>query len=361
MILNKLKALNFRNYKTLDLSFDKERNINLIVAKNGMGKSNMLEMLYYLSHLRAFRNATDKDLILHGQKNFQLFCEYENKEIHGNVSVKYSGKKEILLNEKRITKHSEILGKLQTVFFGSNDISIISGSPAERRVYFDIFLSILDYDYLVALRTYNLLLKQKNAAIKSKRNDILFYFDKQIADVAFILIKKRAFLVDKVSGLFSELFKNIGAFKDLALLRYVSSYERDFNSSKDLLDYILYQDKFDFEKGYCIQGPHKDNYYFILNNTIFSKYASLGQIRLGALILKLVQAKCYENKFKTSPILLLDDVILELDMEKQQKFMNEICADYQLFITVTDEKYRKYLNNQDAVRIIKVNNGEVLQ
>ena len=98
-----------------------------------------------------------------------------------------------------------------------------------------------------------------------------------------------------------------------------------------------------------------------MNNTIFSKYASLGQIRLGALILKLVQAKCYENKFKTSPILLLDDVILELDMEKQQKFMNEICADYQLFITVTDEKYRKYFNNQDAVRIIKVNNGEVLQ
>ena len=179
MILNKLKALNFRNYKTLDLSFDKERNINLIVAKNGMGKSNMLEMLYYLSHLRAFRNATDKDLILHGQKNFQLFCEYENKEIHGNVSVKFSGKKEILLNEKRITKHSEILGKLQTVFFGSNDISIISGAPAERRVYFDIFLSILDYDYLVALRTYNLLIKQKNAAIKSKRNDILFYFDKK--------------------------------------------------------------------------------------------------------------------------------------------------------------------------------------
>ena len=360
MTLTKLQAINFRNYKKLDLSFDVEKNINLIVAKNGMGKSNLLEMLYYLSHLRAFRSATDKDLILHGHNHFQLFCDYEKKGIHGSVNIKYSGKKDILLDGKKIIKHSELLGKLQTVLFGSNDIFIISGTPNERRVFFDIFLSILDYDYLVALRTYGLLLKQKNATLKNKRNDILCFFDKQIADVAFVLMAKRAALVQKVSLLFSELFKKIGLFKDEAILKYNSSYNRFFSSSSELLDYILYQDKYDIEKGYCLQGPHKDNYYFILNNTIFSKYASLGQIRLGALILKLVQAICYSEKFKTPPILLLDDVILELDSEKQKKFLSEICDKYQLFITVTDEKYKDFFINQSKVEIIKVCNGSIL-
>ncbi len=360
MILTKLQAINFRNYEKLDLSFDSEKNINLIVAKNGMGKSNLLEMLYYLSHLRAFRCATDKDLILHGQKHFQLFCDYEKKGIHGSVNIKYSGKKDILLDGKKIAKHSEILGKLQTVLFGSNDIFIISGSPNERRVFFDIFLSILDYDYLVALRTYGLLLKQKNAALKNKRNDILYFFDKQIADVAYLLINKRATLVNKVSLLFSELFRKIGNFKDEALLKYCSSYNRFFSSSAQLLDYILFQNKYDIEKGYCILGPHKDNYSFILNNTIFSKYASLGQIRLGALILKLVQAICYSEKFKTNPILLLDDVILELDNEKQKSFLSHICTDYQLFITVTDEKYKEFFIDKNKIEILRVCNGSLL-
>lgn len=361
MILNNLKALNFRNYKNLDLSFDSTKNINLIVAQNGMGKSNLLEMLYYLSHLRAFRNATDKDLILHGQNCFHLSCGYENKGIHGKVSVKYSGKKEILLDDKRIVKHSEILGKLQTVFFGSNDISIISGSPSERRVFFDIFLSILDYDYLVALRNYSLLLKQKNAAIKSRRSDILCFFNKQIAETSFLLMNKRKFMVQYVSNIFSKYFKVIGNFKEEAVIKYNPSYDRIFNSSIELLDYISYQDKIDFEKGFCFLGPHKDNYNFILNNTVFSKYASLGQIRLGALVLKLVQAICYEEKFKTSPILLLDDVILELDTEKQKQFLDVICNKHQLFITLTNEKYKNFFVNQNAVQIIKVQNGTILQ
>lgn len=361
MFLNQLQASNFRNYKTLDLSFNKQQNINLIVAENGMGKSNLLEMLYYLSHLRAFRNASDRDLILHGQNNFHLFCGYENNGIHGNVRVKFSGKKEVLLDDKKIVKHSQVLGKLQTVFFGSDDISIISGTPAERRIFFDIFLSIIDRDYLTALRTYGLLLKQKNAVIKSRRRDILSFFDVQIADTAFILMNKRRMLIDKVSRLFSELFKDIGNFKYNAFVRYNSSYDKQFNSAAELFDYISFQNKIDFDKGYCNFGPHKDNYYFILNNTVFSKYASLGQIRLGALVLKLVQAVCYEEKFKTQPILLLDDVILELDGEKQRRFLNKVCGTYQLFITLTDEKFKNYFDNQSSIRIIKVNNGSILQ
>lgn len=361
MFLNQLHALNFRNYKTLDLSFDSQQNINLIVAQNGMGKSNLLEMLYYLSHLRAFRNASDKDLILHGQNNFQLFCVYEKKGIHGNVRVRYSGKKEVLLDDKKIAKHSQVLGKLQTVFFGSDDISIISGSPAERRTFFDIFLSIIDYDYLIALRTYGLLLKQKNAAIKSRRSDIVSFFDVQIADTAFLLMTKRRQLVDKVSALFSDLFRDIGNFKYNALIRYNSSYEKQFNSPNELLNYISYQNKFDLDKGFCNLGPHKDNYYFILNNTVFSKYASLGQIRLAALVLKLVQAICYEDTFKTQPILLLDDVILELDGEKQRRFLNKVCDKYQLFITLTDKRFKSYFDNQGLVRIIEVNNGSILK
>lgn len=361
MFIKNIQCSNFRNYHSLNLRLEKEKKINIIAAKNGMGKSNLLEMLYYLSHLRAFRSVQDRDLVRKGEEAFYLRCFYENNEITGNVSVKYNGKKEIVVNDKRILKHSELLGKIQSVLFSTDDIFILNGAPPIRRKFFDTFLSIVDSQYLNALRTYDILLKQKNAALRSRKAEVLYYFDSQIAEVALYLISVREKSIARIDQIFSRIFDEIGFFRQKVSLRYSSSYKKKMNTKEELLDCIKYTNKIDLEKGYCSVGLHKDNYVFYLNNCLFQKYASFGQLRLASLVLKLVQADFYRTIFKNPPILLLDDVILELDKERQRKFINYIGQENQLFITVTDKKYAELFPRKEFINMIEVENGKLLQ
>lgn len=360
MIIKKISAINFRNYSNLVLNLSTDKPLSVINAPNGMGKSNLLEMIYYLSYLRSFRNASDKELVKKGQKHFFIKSEFINNSISQTISVKYTSKKEILLNKKKVGKHSEILGKLLSVLFSNEDIFIINGAPSIRRRFFDIFISIFDTKYLSYLKKYQHILRQKNFILKQKnKNDLLNIYNTQIANLIVYIQKKRSEIITEINDLFQCSFEEIGLYKDKVKIIYSPSIKNFDDGPNSILRILEENEKKELELGYSILGPQRDGYLFIINGIPFSKYASFGQTRLAALVLKIVQTEYYKSIFNATPVLLLDDVILELDSEKQKRFINKILKYQQIFITVTNRNFLDFLGKKEYINNIEVINGKI--
>lgn len=359
MFLKKIYLSNFRNYENTELLFNTDNNVNIICAPNGMGKSNLLESIYYMSYLRPFRPVLDRDLIKKNASNFLLYSEYEKNGLYGNIEIKYSSKKkDIFLDKKKVIKHSELLGKLLTVLFSNDDLFIINGNPSIKRRFFNMFFSVIDPLYLEHLKKYDLLIKQKNKILKDRNYNLLCLFDEQISYSISYIQNVRQNLLSLISSMFSEAYNVIGFYSEKVSIKYNPSLKLQDITPENILKKINEENKTNIEKGFCVSGPHKDDFLFYINNILFSRYGSFGQLRLASLVLKHVQSEYYKKKFNTNPIYLLDDVILELDKERQSKFIEYLGYNNQLFITVTDKEYAKLFKAN--CNIIGVNNGKIL-
>lgn len=366
MRITNLSCKNFRNFESLDLKFPLDRDINIICAPNGMGKSNLLEMLYYLSHIRPFRKVKDKELINNQKKYFYLDLEYKKNNLLYNLSISYNNTinnniKKVFFNKKKITNLSSVLGEFLTVLFSNNDIDIISGAPSISRRFFDIFFSIIDKEYLHSLKNYQTILLKKNFALKNSRyHNLLHVYNEQIAKIIFNISQKRQKYITDIDKIFQEKFKLIGNFIHKTKLIY--SHTSIFNNKDITVDNIFSllekNRKKDIEYGYSSIGPHRDKYLFLLNGNSFSKYASLGQTRLASLLLKSIQSEFYKKYFNINPILLLDDVILELDPDRKEAFLSEITKNNQMFITISDQKYLNFFKKED-INLIRIKDGRI--
>ena len=355
MFIEKIYLNNFRNHENINLEFNKFCPINIIIAPNGTGKSNLLEAIYYLSYLRPFRNVSDAELIKKGSNSFSLAGKFIKNNISTDINIKYSKTKEILLNNKKIKKHSEILGLIITVLFCNDDIFIINGNPLLRRRFFDMFISILDKTYLFALKKYQVIIKQRNYILKNNTNfDMLDVYDFQLSQCIEYITKKRIEIVQIVSSLFQQIYQEIGCFKDKTKIIFQSSLQSD--NKDEILKKLKELRKKDIENGFTSFGSHKDSYLFLLNGINFSKYASFGQTRLASLVLKLAQIEIFEKSLKINPILLLDDVVLELDLERQKRFISFLSKKTkQMFITITDEeKFNFFNSNKEFINKIEL-------
>lgn len=357
MKIKEIKSIFFRNYSSLNLETDKK--FNFLISPNGMGKTNLLELIYFLSHLRSFRSVNEKELIKKGESYFFAECSYINNENFYNVKIKYkSDKKEVYLNEKKIRKYSDILGKFLTVYFGSEDISIITGSPVIRRKFFDIFFSVLDREYLNLLIEFKNIIKKKNFVLKKKDLSLISVYNKQLSNIIFYIQKKREEFIKKINLIFNNYYSEIGNFIDKTNILYIPSIEGKDNPSTIYSKLDENKNK-EIEFGYSFLGIHRDQYIFLINGINFNKYASFGQTRLAALILKIIQAIFYKEKYNTSPILLLDDVILELDKERKKRFLNFISNFDQCFITITDRSFIEFIDDKNQVKEIEIEYGKI--
>lgn len=345
MHIKNIEAVHFRNFSHLELNFDIKKPINFIVAPNGMGKSNLLEIIYYLSHIRSFRNIRDDEISQKGNDGFFIKGKFIRNNISESIEINYSKKKEISLNGKKLNKFSDILGRLVSIIFTNEDIFLVNGPPSIRRKYFDSFLSIIDREYLDALNKYNKLLKQKNVLLKQNFDfRLLDIYDKQLSETIFIIQTKRNKELEKINSIYQEKFNLIGLFNHKTKIVYQPSINVREISVENIYNYIKKNEKKYIEFGFFIDGSHRDNFLFLINGIPFHKYASLGQMRLCALSVKIAQYEIYSKFFQFQPIVLLDDVILELDSERKKRFLEEISKVDQMFITVTNEKYMEYFD-----------------
>ncbi|MBR0373484.1 MAG: DNA replication/repair protein RecF [Mogibacterium sp.] len=354
MKITKIKLNDFRNYETLELSFDSSRNI--FIGENAQGKTNLLEAVYLCAFARSFRTNNAAEMVRFGCERANVTAWIESEEINKELSVTInrSGKKMIKKDKKVLRRTTDLLSNLVVVIFSPEDLRIIKDSPDKRRYFIDREISQLRPRYHECLRNYNEALRQKNAILKEKKDNIDEYmldvYDEQLAKYGEEIISYRKKFIEDLSGKANEIQQGISGGKEELVIRYKMS-----SDSTDLADNIRESRDRDMYFGYSSVGPHRDDLDFYIKGKDAKKYGSQGQQRTVALALKLAEIWIAREATGESPVLLLDDVLSELDEGRQNYLLQEI-EDVQILITTTELK-NKFLEKFSNTSIFNVSEG----
>ncbi len=351
-----ISFVNFRNLQnaTIDL-LSKEV---YFVGENGQGKSNLLESIYFSAYGSSFRTHTDTELIRNGEKNFSIKTLY--REESGTTDTIFTtfenGKKKIEKNAKKILDRKELINTMPCVLFSHDDLEFAEGEPERRRFFVDQSLSMYDLLFIDTRRRYGKILKSRNLVLKNQSYDMLDVYDAQLVADGLEIEKKRRDAIFQFNQIFGRLYENISGIDGVSV-KYDPSWKKDdgtIPSTAEALE-ILHQ-KRDMDKmiGTTMSGPHRDHIRFIKNGKSFIPTASTGQRRLAALLLRVSQAVFYTQVTGKKPVLLMDDVLLELDPDKRQKVTASLPEYDQLFCTfLPGEPYERYRHEGTKVYFIE--------
>ena len=347
-----LKTVAFRNLA--DEETDLRGKDIFLVGENGQGKSNFLEALYFCSYASSFRKARDRDLIQTGEKDCSAILSFDSSVYKSIFVTLKDGEKIINLDGKKINDRKELLSVAPTIVFCHEDMEFVAGTPERRRWFFDQTRSLWDPLYLDDLRKYRYVLKTRNTLLRSHRiasgngleseiAALLDALDPQMALYGMALSDKRHETAEEFTMVFENLYREISGIAGIGV-KYQPSWKEE--NLDQIIGKLSEKREMDFFSGVSLSGPHRDHYLFTRKGEEFSGKASTGQRRLLALLLRISQAIFFSKKTGKKPVLLLDDVLLELDGEKRQKFLSFMPEYEQAFYTFLPEepyeKYRKY-------------------
>ncbi|TNE47816.1 MAG: DNA replication/repair protein RecF [Bacteroidetes bacterium] len=338
MHLLTLKLTNFKNYeqRTLELS----PRLNCFVGLNGVGKTNLLDAVYYLCLTRSHRNLPDKNLIRHGAGFFRIEGVFQKEAETSKVVVKYAAgqRKEIERNGSAYPRLTDYVGQFPVVMIAPDDITLVQEGSEERRRFLDSTLSQLYPEYLNALLTYNNLLKQRNALLKSfaehRRFDetLLGVLDQQMVEPAHVLTTNRIAFTDQFAPVFREIYQAIAGSAEQANITLESRVgTEDFAA---LLEASREKDRI-LER--TTTGPHRDDLTLMLDEQPVKRFASQGQLKSFLLALRLAQYEILRQQKGDTPLLLLDDIFDKLDEKRVHQLIALLIERSfgQLFITDT--------------------------
>jgi len=359
MFFSSLRTASFRNI--VDAEILTGAKDVFLVGENGQGKTNFLEALYFCAYASSFRTVHDSELARNGEKDFSAEVKIA-ESVNDEILVKYEkGKKAVFINSKRVEDRKELLSIAPTIVFCHEDMEFVNGSPERRRWFFDQTLSLYDPVYLEDLRRYRHVLKSRNAVLRDfaqhkldgNPEHILNALDPQFAMYGQKLMEKRETAVKQFSGVFGPLYEEVSSIAGITV-RYIQSWKDE----GDILAFLRERRTADMAAGLSLSGPHRDRYVFAHNGTEFAGKASTGQRRLLALLLRSAQAKRFSEMTNLNPILLLDDVLLEMDGEKRRRFLSVMPAYNQAFYTfLPEEPYQRY--QKEDTLVYNVNGGQL--
>ncbi len=337
MYLQKVIISNFKNFLSAEVEFSPH--INCICGNNGVGKTNLLDAIYYLSMTKSFLLSSDTHVTTHNENVMTLFGQYEKEGMEERLSLKLqkSGEKILKRNSKTYKKLSEHIGFIPIVVISPKDSSLIYDSAEERRRFVNIILSQTDKEYLHALQNYNKALNQRNKLLKQENpSDLLIEsIDVQLVKDAEYIYQRRKELVEVLSkdceyyyAYLSEGSENIGLI-----------YQSPLNtlSMSEILKKNLSRDKV---LGYTSSGVHRDELEFLMNDYSVKKCASQGQQKSFIIALRLAQYSIMRKRYNFSPILLLDDIFDKLDRARVSYLLNLVSTERfgQIFISDTSRE-----------------------
>ena len=357
MILKSLELANFRNYEELNISFDKGTNI--LYGDNAQGKTNILEAIYVSATTKSHKGSKDKEIINFDKEeaHIRTYLEKENVETRVDMHLRKNKSKGIAIDGQKIKKAADLMGLLNVVFFSPEDLSIIKDGPAERRRFADMELCQLDSFYLYNLNHYNKIIGQRNKLLKDmyfqpELKETLNIWDSQLVSFGSKIIERREQFVKQLGDIIFDIHKKLSGGKE----ELVIAYEPDV-SIEDFEKQMKYNQDKDIRLKQTTTGPHRDDFSFVVNGVDIRKYGSQGQQRTAALSLKLSEIELVKKISKDTPVLLLDDVLSELDSNRQNYLLNSI-GNIQTIITCTG--FDEFINNRFEInKIFKVTNGTV--
>lgn len=357
MILKSLELANFRNYEELNISFDKGTNI--LYGDNAQGKTNILEAIYVSATTKSHKGSKDKEIINFDKEeaHIRTYLEKENVETRVDMHLRKNKSKGIAIDGQKIKKAADLMGLLNVVFFSPEDLSIIKDGPAERRRFSDMELCQLDSFYLYNLNHYNKIIGQRNKLLKDmyfqpELKETLNIWDSQLVSFGSKIIERREQFVKQLGDIIFDIHKKLSGGKE----ELVIAYEPDV-SIEDFEKQMKYNQDKDIRLKQTTTGPHRDDFSFVVNGVDIRKYGSQGQQRTAALSLKLSEIELVKKISKDTPVLLLDDVLSELDSNRQNYLLNSI-GNIQTIISCTG--LDEFINNRFEInKIFKVTNGTV--
>jgi len=369
MYLQKLNLANFKNYPAIELGFSDK--INCFVGNNGVGKTNLLDAIHYLSFCKSYFNIIDTQNIRHDEDFFMIQGVFvKNPESPDSLicTQKRNQRKVVKLNKKEYERLSDHIGLFPLVMISPHDSNIIYEGSEERRRFIDSFISQFDRVYLDTLINYNKALYQRNSLLKifyetrSFDKDALEIWDSQLITLGTKIHSKRLSFIEDFTPFFNRFYQYISGNKEQVSITY-DSHLND-NSFEVMLTESLPKDRM---VQYTTTGIHKDDLIFAINGFQLRKFGSQGQQKSFTIAIKLAQFEYTKNSKGFKPILLFDDIFDKLDDERVEHII-KLATDHnfgQVFITDTQKdrivNTMKKINSPGKVFIIENNNASELE
>ena len=334
MYIKSIDLSNYRNYEHIHIDLDK--GVNIFYGDNANGKTNILESIYLCGTTRSHRGSKDKEIIKFDNEESHIRMLFYKNDIDYQIDMhlRKDKSKGIAVNGVKLKKAAELLGILNIILFSPEDLSIIKNGPSDRRKFIDTELCQLDKVYLYNLTNYNKIVNQRNNLLKDigfhpELRETLDVWDSQLISLGNKIIERRNKFVEELNEIIFVIHKNLTGEKENLIIKYEPNIkieefeEKLFNNREKDIKYKL-----------TSVGPHRDDFDFYINDNDAKKYGSQGQQRTIALSLKLAEIKLVEKLTGNTPVLLLDDVLSELDSNRQNYLLNSI-GNIQTIITCT--------------------------
>ncbi len=359
MKVNKLTVSNFRNYENEVISFGE--NTNIVFGNNAQGKTNLLEAIFLFSHGRSHRTKLDTEMINFGKESMKLCLEFSDKDrdYRALMQLSKNGKKSVKINNVPITKLSMLMSYLNVVMFSPEDLQIIKGAPQVRRHFLDEAISQIYPIYLKHLISYHKNLAQKNNLLKKMKfsgnlsDEMLSVWNEQIAEDGSVIMNFRTDFINKINNFASKIHREICG-ENLNLL-YTPSVECDIINKENFYNKLNAVENREIENGSSLYGIQRDEIKFFIGDKEIKTYASQGQQRTAVLSLKMAQVELINDLKEEYPVLLLDDIMSELDVNRRRYLWGKI-KDKQVILTCTDIDDEETKEN---ATIFNVNSGTV--
>ncbi|TPX27426.1 DNA replication/repair protein RecF [Cylindrospermopsis raciborskii] len=344
MYLQSLELRHFRNYQEQKVEFTAPKTI--LVGNNAQGKSNLLESVELLATLRSHRLGKDRDFIQEGAEIAQVSAILER--ITGvndlTLHLRRNGRRSVAINGEKVRRQMDFLGILNAVEFSSLDLELVRGSPAIRRTWLDTLLVQLEPVYAHILHQYNQVLRQRNAFLKTsqqtgiKNHDSeLAIWDAQLVTTGTKVMRRRNRAIQRLAPIATDWHSSISGKTEKLEINYMPNVPIliDEELPQFFLDRVQQHSPIESYRGTTLVGPHRDEIELIVNGTPARQYASQGQQRTLVLALKLAELQLIEEVVNDTPLLLLDDVLAELDLSRQNQLLDAIQDRFQTLITTT--------------------------
>jgi len=357
MIIKSIELADYRNYDFLAMEF--EKGTNILYGDNAQGKTNILEAIYVAATTKSHKSSKDREIINFDKEeaHIRVYMEKDNVENRIDMHLRKSKSKGIAIDGQKIKKAADLIGLCNVIFFSPEDLGIIKNGPAERRRFVDMELCQLDKFYLYNLNNYNKIVNQRNKLLKDMYinmdlKETLNIWDMQLVSYGSKIIERRKLFVEQLNEIIYDIHLKLSGGKEELKIQYepdveIADFEKKMKASQDR----------DIKAKITSVGPHRDDFSFMIGDVDIRKFGSQGQQRTAALSLKLAEIELVKKITKDTPVLLLDDVLSELDSNRQNYLLNSI-GDIQTIITCTG--LEEFVNNRFEIdRVFHVSNGRV--